>query len=294
MQYCFLLWFKNPLSTKPIFKVVGNQQKMIKKLTWLLKRHPFLYRTRFKLLSKQVDENHLEDCSYNQLNPVEEIPDLFKEKNKEIVNANSRKSDLDIVKAISIWMQDNIKGGPGLSEASDVALNMMLNGEGGVCSDFAQIFNNFCVINKIKVREWGTTRIPFSVDFGGHSFNEVYIKELNKWVMVDVYYCLFFKSETSDYLSTLEFFKLQREGVSVTPYLFYANDRIEPNTFVRNYLKPGLLPFLICGYSNKRYDKLLRQTRSWLPIFASHFFMVLIGRSYHYRFALDNPKQLYK
>ena len=44
---------------------------------------------------------------------------------------------------------------PGLSVPSEEALKIMLAGKGGVCSDMVQIFNNFCVINDIKVREWG-------------------------------------------------------------------------------------------------------------------------------------------
>ncbi|WP_228851093.1 transglutaminase-like domain-containing protein [Aegicerativicinus sediminis] len=267
---------------------------MFKKLTWLLKRHPFLYRTRFKLLSKQVTEKDIDNCNYNNDNPKNKIPAIYWEKNREIFHSGMPTSDFEKVKTISIWLQDNVKGGPGLSQPSDTALKMMLKGEGGVCSDFAQVFNNFCVINDIKVREWGTTRIPFTKEFGGHSFNEVFIAEWNQWMMIDVYYCLWFKDLENNKLSTLGYFKSQRLNVIVNAEMYYPNKRLESKTLERNYYKSGLLPFVICRYDNKNYDILLKNTRSWLPVFISHFLMVVIGKTYHYRFPLDNPSSLYR
>ncbi len=45
----------------------------------------------------------------------------------------------------------------------------MINGEGGVCSDFSQIYSNFCVINDIKVKEWGLKNLSNDSSVsGGH------------------------------------------------------------------------------------------------------------------------------
>jgi hypothetical protein len=40
-------------------------------------------------------------------------------------------------------LRNNIKGGTGLGKSSKPPLQKMINGEGGVCSDFAQVYNNF-------------------------------------------------------------------------------------------------------------------------------------------------------
>jgi len=127
--------------------------------------------------------------SYNLINTKAELPSIFNTVNMQMFKDTSKMTDLEKVKYISTWLVDHIKGGPGLSLSSKKALQIMLDGKGGVCSDMAQIFNNFCLINDLKVREWGVTIIPFNTNFGGHSFNEVYIKELDKWIFVDVSNC---------------------------------------------------------------------------------------------------------
>lgn len=48
-----------------------------------------------------------------------------------------------------------MKGGAVLGLSSKKTLEIMLARQGGVCSDFSQIFNIFCFINRIRVRECG-------------------------------------------------------------------------------------------------------------------------------------------
>ena len=265
---------------------------IFKKVSWLIKRHPFLYLTRFKLLSKNSNLEGIKGIAYNQINLSKDIPNNFKEINEEIFKDGKPSDDFAMAKAICLWLQDNVKGGPGLSEPSDRALQIMLEGKGGVCSDLSQVFNNFCVINGIKVREWGTTRAPFNREYGGHSFNEIYSKTLKKWVLLDVSSSLLFYHKGDEPLSVVELYQLIRANEDVSFETFNKNKPLIKNSVKRNYLDPGTIPFLICNYSNKTYDSVLRYTRPLVPVFVSHFFIFAIGKSYYYSFPLDDYKKI--
>ena len=265
---------------------------ILKKISWIFKRHPFLYIARFKLLSKNSDIKDIEERSYNQMNQRTDIPNDFFETNNIIFKDSKPKTDLELIKYLSIWLQQNIKGGPGLSEPSDVALKTMLSGKGGVCSDMAQIFNNFCVINGLEVREWGNTRAPFNREYGGHSFNEVFISELNQWVLIDVTSCVLFYYN-QNILSVVELYNLVRDKEEINFETFNLQLELDEVNIRANYLNPDTIPFLICNYSNKTYDSYLRFFRPQIPVFMVHFILFLLGRSYHYRFPLDDYKKIF-
>ena len=266
---------------------------MLKKLQKLIKRHPFLYLSRFRLVSKNSSVDAIQSLNYNDLNPKGGIPDYFYEINALIFKDIRPTSDFETVKHISLWLKAHIKGGRGLSEPSDKALHTMLSGAGGVCSDMAQIFNNFCVINDLKVREWGTTSAPFNRAFGGHSFNEVFCKELEKWMLIDVYWCFYFKSDNGNPLSVIELYQRNRCDKPIHCQSFYPTMTVEPMTVAKNYLNPDIIPFLICGYRNSIYDAFLKRTQSFVPIFVTHFVIFLLGSSYHYQFPLDDYKAIF-
>lgn len=265
----------------------------LKKVSWFFKRHHFLYITRFRLLSRNSSITDVASCSYNQCNPEKDIPDNFKEVNAIIFKETKPTTDFEQVQQLSLWLNDNIKVGPGLSEPSDSALHIMLTGKGGVCSDMAQIFNNFCVINNIKVREWGTTRAPFNKEYGGHSFNEIFSKTYNKWILIDVSSCIMFYDKAGNPLSVIELYQLVRVNEKINFKTFNSETTMEEISIKRNYLNPDTIPFLICNYSNKTYDSSLRLFKPHVPVFMIHFMMFLLGKSYHYRFPLDNYKKIY-
>ena len=266
---------------------------ILKKLQKIIKRHPFLYITRFRLLSKNSNIEEIESFNYNLLNTKENIPPYFYEINELIFKKGKPDADIDVVKQLSIWLKINIKGGPGLREPSAKSLHTMLSGKGGVCSDVAQVFNNFCVINDISVREWGTTSVPFNKDFGGHSFNEIYSKELGKWLLVDVYWCFFFYDHMQNPLSVIEVYQLNRADKEIHFESFYTDEVVKAATIKRNYLNPNIAPFLICDYRNSVYDSFLKITRPYIPIFVIHFLIFVMQRSYHYRFPLDDYKKIF-
>lgn len=215
----------------------------LKKLTWMIKRHPFLYLTRFKLLSQNVRNRDIEYYSYNQENDKIEIPDYYNVVNDMIFKDYQPTTDLGLVKHLSTWLRKHIKGGPGLSVPSENALRMMLEGKGGVCSDLVQVFNNFCVINDIQVREWGVTRAPFNKDFGGHSFNEVFCKELGKWVLIDVSWGVLFYDKEEILLSVIELYTHLRLGKQIKYKTYYEDISLNNKSIEQNYLHKETVPF---------------------------------------------------
>lgn len=266
---------------------------IFRSLLWTLKRHPFLYVTRFRLLSKNSDVSEVDSYCYNQFNSKDDIPKLFKEVNDEILASYQGSSDFEKAKHIAMWLNSHIKGGPGLSVSSEKALKIMLDGEGGVCSDMAQIFNNFCVINHIKVREWGATRAPFDPVFGGHSFNEIYCTGLSKWILLDVSACMVFYDQSGLALSVIALYQRIRNKEAVNYKSFCSQNLPDQETIHRNFLNPKNVPFLICGYSNKIYDRMLDLSRPHIPVFMSHFFLYMVGKSYSYRFPLDDSRRIF-
>lgn len=267
---------------------------LLEKLHWTLKRHPFLYKTRFKLLSRNADMEKIYAITYNGSNSKLDIPDYFHQVNAQIFASGKPKDPLELVIQLATWLQQHIKGGPGLSEASDIALKKMLAGEGGVCSDMVQIFNNFCVLNDIQVREWGVTSIPFDASYGGHSFNEVYIPYMNKWITIDVSYCGFFYSGNGALpLSTIELFQLIRQKTVVHFQTFNETQLATDKRIQKNYLHPHTVPFIVSHYKNAIYDAYLKRYRRVLPVFVIHFMVYLSGKSYRYQFPLDDYKQIF-
>jgi hypothetical protein len=72
----------------------------------------------------------------------------------------------------------------------------------GYCADFVKVFTALSLVRGIPVRQWG---FAFNAFGSGHTFNEVYDKQLRKWVMIDSFHSLYFVDPVSRVpLSTLE------------------------------------------------------------------------------------------
>lgn len=266
---------------------------ILKKIHWTLKRHPFLYMTRFRLLSKNSSATAIASISYNDWNKKDDVPSNFYKINSRIFQQSKPDTDLEVIKQLVSWLNKHTRVGPGLSEPSDKALEIMVNGKGGVCSDLVQIFNNFCVINDIKVREWGTTSAPFNRENGGHSFNELFIKELKKWILIDPSWGMLFYNKQDEALSVLELYQLSRRGEVIGYRSFVDGKVIEDEQVTKNYLNPDVTPFLICDYRNKIYDRFLKTWRPHIPVFLIHFMIYAMGKSYHYKFPMDDYKKIF-
>jgi hypothetical protein len=143
------------------------------------------------------------------------------------------------------------------------------------------------------VREWGTTRAPFNKVYGGHSFNEIYSEIDNKWILIDVSNSVTFYNSDDNPLSVVELYQLLRANKNIAFKTFNNDKHIEEVDIKRNFLDPDTVPFLICNYSNKTYDSFLRAFRPYLPVFIIHFMVYLLGKSYHYRFPLDDYRNIF-
>lgn len=256
------------------------------KLKHILRRPSILYKIRFKLVSKCETKERISELNYNDLNPSSEIPNYFFEINAKIfTHDNNVLNDEEKVETIARWMINNIKRGRGLGLSSEETIKIMTLEKGGVCSDFAQVFNNLCVINDIKVKEWGFKSISKKKSIkGGHSFNEFYSKELEKWVLIDTYKCILFYKKNSDVpLSVFELFDALKKNRKVIFKNIEANYLTAPIRVEDIYLSSNSIPFLITNYHNKTYDYYLKKF-DFLPVFFSHGIIYFLGKSYKFLF----------
>jgi hypothetical protein len=74
-----------------------------------------------------------------------------------------------------------------------------IRGEGGVCSDMSQVYNNFCVINDLKVKRVGLKIVSKTERFAGAIHLMRYTLEFKKWVLIDVSKSIFFTTLTLKY-----------------------------------------------------------------------------------------------
>lgn len=268
---------------------------MNKTLSWYIKRHPLLYKIRFRLISKNSPLDRIENYSYNEINEKKDIPNIYYILNNSIFSnkANALQiSDIEKAVTIAIWLRNKIKGGSGLSKSSEVTLKKMIRGNGGVCSDIAQVFNNFCVINNIKVKEWGLKILADNMLQGGHSFNEIYSKELKKWIIIDVSKSIFFYTPVDDTpLSVFDLISLKKEKKKITFSSFNPEFDIKNKNISNNYLITNSYPFLITNYHNKTYDYFLNKL-NFLPVFIIHAFLFTIGQYYVYEFPINTNLKL--
>lgn len=254
-------------------------QKLKGKLRWLLYRHPALYYIRFYIYKRKYNESLIEHESYNSYNPKLDIPRIFHEVNASIsLDPDDGLSDaIKLAKELRL----QIPGGRGLGLSSGKALEIMIAGEGGTCSDITQAYNNFCILNDIKIREWGINDKLYGARFG-HAFNEYYSEEYQKWVIVDISKCIYFINPDSNIkLSAIELFNMVQNDEAVEYISFLPDPELHFNKGLDEsvkhiYLQKDRMPFLISNYKIKLYDGLLDTFQSWLPTFIIHFMAVLL------------------
>ncbi|MFT4669805.1 MAG: hypothetical protein ACI9HJ_001379 [Ulvibacter sp.] len=261
-------------------------------LLWYFRRHSLLFKIRFKMVSRKSSLDRIENFCYNTINPKYDIPPIYFQLNRMILGQpKSDLSDLEKAKKIAKWLRNHIKGGPGLGKSSNKALRKMIRGEGGVCSDMSQVYNNFCVINNLKVKEWGLKIVSQNrMIRGGHSFNEVYSREFKKWVLLDVSKSIFFYHTNSKIpLSVFELIQLKKENKEIHYFEFNKKVVVDKQYIEDIYLTPNSFPFLITNYSNKTYDYFLDKL-GFLPESIIHGLIYLSGKSYAFEF----PRKEYK
>lgn len=260
------------------------------KIKWMLKRHPLLYYSRYILLSKNFRGKDIDSVGcYNDINSKEDVPQLYFEVNSQIPFEPGIDAFEKAI-AIATYLRTHIVGGPGLSLSSEKTLRAMIDGKGGVCNDFSQIFNNFCVINDIKVKEWNCVHSFFTTEYG-HTFNEIFHPERNKWVTIDVHQAFYMTAPDNDMpLSTLEIFKRLRNDEHNTFRFFIPGHEPKSLDRLNKIYAKTTIPFLTVNYRNHVVDQYLDKFTGKYPVFVITTIMILLRKSFGFLFVLDNYK----
>lgn len=259
------------------------------KVSKIITRHPILYYIRYLLISK----NHNQKCSdnigcFNDSNSIEDVPLLFFEINKKI-NLPSSLDEFDKAILIANYLNKNSKAGQGLGLSSKITLEKLINGKGGVCSDFSLLFSVFCLINNIKVKEWGCTDKLYKSEFG-HSFNEIYSTKQSKWIAIDSQKGIYFINNQMTPLSTIELFEYLRLGNDLEYILFSVYN---PKNIVRlnSVYSKITIPFIINNYNLKINDYYLDKYQNKYPLLLINILLILKRKNHNFIFILDNYKK---
>jgi hypothetical protein len=286
--FYFFTIFSKPNHANPC--MIGNSilmRKIRNKILLVLSRHPLLYYFRYLLLSKNAKADAVESMGcFNDINATEAVPDLYFEVNWRIKLSDGMDT-LEKALEIGRYLRFNIKGGRGLGLSSGHTLEKMLAGQGGVCSDFSQIFSLFCLVNRIKVREWGCVESFYKGRFG-HSFNEIYSRELKKWVAIDIEKNIVFKDSDGKYLSAIEVFGALRKGKPVVFHHFSSYVLPNPERIAQVY-SADTIPFLIDNYRNSVNDYFCSKFNEFPPVVINAI-MILYRKNYKFVFVMDNYK----
>ncbi len=244
---------------------------------------------RFALICENISAEIDSDNCFNSLNRKQDTAPLFKSTFEEI-NLNG-KSDLEKSLTIATFLTQKIIGGPGLGLSSDAALYKMLNGRAGVCSDFSQIYNVFCLMADIKVREYGVVEKFYNPKFG-HTFNEIFSTQLQKWIMLDVGKGIYYIDQsTQQPLSAMEIFLQLRSNQN--PQIISFTSRKEDDNRLDQIYSSQSIPFLITNYSNKTYDHYFNKYQEKVPGFLINFWLIVLRKNFKFSFMLDDYKKFF-
>ncbi|HRA73848.1 MAG TPA: hypothetical protein PLB11_13620, partial [Flavobacterium sp.] len=123
---------------------------------------------------------------------------------------------------------------------------------------------------------------------GGHSFNEVYCNEFQKWIMIDAAKSIFlYHSNKNIPLSTLEYIQLKEENKEIVIASIVTNEAIIDTNSNQIYLLSNSSPFVITNYDNKMYDYLFDKL-DFFPESILHGILILIGKGYKFEFPKKN------
>ncbi|HEX9979367.1 MAG TPA: transglutaminase-like domain-containing protein [Flavobacterium sp.] len=261
--------------------------KTTAKLKWFIRRHPLIYFMRYLLLSENHKGNPEDDTGcFNDTNNISEVPDIFFKVNNEIVFPDGD----EFSKALTIarFLRDRVPVGPSASLSSAKTLEQMLYGKGGVCNDFSQVFNIFCLINNIRVKEWNCVDRLYKTRYG-HTFNEIFVPQLNYWVAIDIHKGIYFNDTEGNPLSATALFQNLRNSKKVN-FIYYSDYRPAKPERLQFVYSGNTIPFIISNYNNKLVDEYLDKYRN-MPPFVAGLMMVMAGKNYHFTFVLDNYKE---
>ena len=263
-------------------------KSFINKIKYTLKRHPFLHKVRWFMVTIAPKSTQFKDENYNAYNKKEDIHSIFHEDNP-LTESEQKLSTLVKVIKIAEHFNNFFKRGPGLGLSSKDSYITMRYKKGGVCSDYAQVFINFCIINDIKVREWGIKGGSKEV-VGGHSFNEFYSEELGKWILIDIYNCVFIINKSSrellsvsqlvDYMSGFNADNLDFEN------MVEKRNGLNKEHLAKYFFDNRNLFFLITNYHINKMDSILKFQKR-VPLIVVHTILIVMRRYFNYMFYVN-------
>lgn len=253
-------------------------------------RHPILFYIRFILLSKNLGDQNLDDVGrYDLTNKREDIPQIFKDYNPKI-NIVSTDTTVEKVSKIASFLQRHSRPGPAICLSSSQTLELVLAGKGGVCNDYSMLFNVFCLLNNIPSKEWNCVEKFYNVIYG-HTFNEIYCDESQKWIAVDVGKMLTFtKTDGRTPISALELFKGLRAGQPLCYKNLSAECDVNQERLRCVYSKTAI-PYVTSNYNAVETDRYLEKLRVF-PLFFIGAITVLLRKNCSFVFVLDDYKKL--
>lgn len=257
---------------------------MLSSLKKLLRRAPIFFPIRFWLVLTKPSKKVLEEENYNSYNSKEDIPQSFYTENEKMKVAGNTTFDKALY--IATYLKGNYLGGTkNIGYSSEKTLHTLRTKPEGTCGDYSQVFILFCILNDIKVREWGVHDKVYK-NTVGHVFNEVYLPEQNQWMCIDLHFAVYFKDKaTQQVLSMPNIIKLtadgQEETIEIANLLPIKDSDEGLETVKKNYFGKTHLFFLITQYKNKRMDDALNKF-SKLPIPLVHLWLIFTSRYYKY------------
>lgn len=249
---------------------------MLQKLGNLLRRHPFLYRVRFVLISNFADEEFFDNEYSDRYCQKGRIPDEF----FDVISLMNVEKDgtFESAKKIAFDLSHGHRRGRGLGCDSVTALKLIYDSKAGVCSDYSQVFLALCAAAGIRVREWGINK-DFLSGFG-HAFNEIHSTEHNKWVFIDAYRSIYAVDKDSGApLGVTEIVDLTASKVSERIEFHYIDVDLQNEESISHsdlYLNADNIFFSMSNNYIFEQDKFLKWINI-LPLLLLHVLMLVSG-----------------
>ncbi len=243
---------------------------------------------RYALVSENVKESDIGDLGcFNDFNTLASIPKLYFETNEKMA-IDASLDEYDKALQIGKFLRLHMKGGTGLGLSSRETLEKMLANKGGVCSDFSQIFNIFCFINGIKVKEWGCIDRFYKTEFG-HSFNEIYSNGKQKWIAIDIHKGIVFTSAAGAPLSVIELFSELRKDNHVD--FKHYSDYLSPDHHrTPKVFSATTIPFIISNNKNDVTDYYFEKYQNLLSPILINSLILLLRKNHKFLFVMDDYK----
>ncbi len=240
------------------------------------------------MVSENVNEYDLGDLGcFNDFNSLDSIPKLYFKINEKIA-LDASLDEYEKALQIAKFLRLSMKGGSGIGLSSSKTLEIMLANKGGVCSDFSQIFNVFCFINGIKVKEWGCIDRFYKTEFG-HSFNEIYSSAKQKWIAIDIHKGLVFNDAAGVPLSAIELFSELRKGNNVE-FKHYSDYLSRDHHRTPNVFSATTIPFIISNNRNDVTDYYFEKYQNLLSPIVINSLILLVRKNHKFIFVMDNYK----